>query len=221
VVGYLSSELRDQDALRVRAFRQGLSETGYLEGKNVAIEYRWAGGQYERLPELAADLVRRHVHVIATIGGSRVGFAAKSATATAPVIFGVGTDPVEAGLVGSLNRPEGNLTGVTILSAGLFEKRVELLRELVPNATAVAMLTNPNNQSSHAETRGAENGARSLGLELRVLNASSWSDIELAFTSLANSPANALIVDADAFIATRKPQIIARAAWPASASAAR
>src|SRR6476646_7723818 len=142
VVGYLSSELREQDAIRVRAFRQGLSETGYLEGKNVAIEYRWAEGQYERLPELAADLVGRHV---ATIGGSPVGFAAKSATATIPIIFGVGTNPVEAGLVGSLNRPDGNLTGVTILSTDLFEKRVELLRELVPNAAVIAMLANPNN----------------------------------------------------------------------------
>jgi putative ABC transport system substrate-binding protein len=210
LVGYLSAYLQENDGSDVRVFRQGLSEIGFVEGRNVSIEYRWAQAQYERLPELAADLVRHNVDVIAAIGGTPVVFAAKAATSVIPIIFGVGTNPVEAGLVGSLSRPEGNLTGVTILSSEIFEKRVDLLRALVPRASVIAMLVNPSNQQvTDPETRAAENGARALGLELRVLNVSSRADIESAFTTLSKSPADALIVTHDTFIATRKPEIVA------------
>ena len=156
VVGYLNSGLRETDGAPVRAVQQGLTENGFVEGKNVSIEYRWAEGQFDRLPELAADLVRRKVDVIVTIGGTPDAFAAKSATTAIPIVFGVGTNPVEVGLVESLNRPEGNLTGVTILSAEVAEKRVDLLRELVPKATAIALLANPNNRLIEAETRAVK-----------------------------------------------------------------
>jgi len=208
VVGYLSAAGRETDAARVRAVLKGLKETGFVEGKNLSVEYRWAEGHYDLLPELAADLVRLKVNVIVAIGGTPASFAAKSATTSIPIIFGVGTDPVEAGLVGSLNRPEGNLTGVTILSAELFEKRVDLLRELVPKATIIAMLANPNDKLTDAETRAAQAGARSLGVELRVLNASTPNDIVAAFLTLTKAPADALIVTTDAFIGMRKSQII-------------
>ena len=209
VVGYLSSGLGETDDTRVmRALQQGLSETGFVVGQNVSVEYRWAEGRLDRLPELAADLVRRKVDVITTICGMPCAFAAKSATTRIPIVFGVGTNPVEVGLVGSLNRPEGNLTGVTILSAQLAEKRVDLLRELMPSATAIAMLVNPNNRLIDAETGAAQNGARTLGLELRILNASSPSDIEPAFVTLAKSRIDALVVASDAFLATQKAQIL-------------
>jgi len=209
VVGYLSSLSRETDRTIVRAVQQGLTENGFVEGKNVSIEYRWAEGQFDRLPELAADLVRRKVDVIVTIGGTPDAFAAKSATTAIPIVFGVGTNPVEVGLVESLNRPEGNLTGVTILSAEVAEKRVDLLRELVPKATAIALLANPNNRLIEAETRAVKHGARSLGLELHILNASSPSDIEPAFVTLAKSRIDALVVTTDAFLYTRKAQILA------------
>ena len=212
VVGYLSGNLHEADATRVRAFRQGLSESGYVEGRNVVIEYRWAEGQYDHLPDLAADLVRRKVDVIIAMGGSPIALAAKSVTATIPIIFGVSVNPVEAGFVGSLNHPDGNLTGVTILSAELFEKRVELLRELMPKAKVIAVLANPNNRLENAETAAVEKGARALGLELRVLNASSVNDIEPVFARLAESPVDALIVSTDIFLGTRKPLIVALAA---------
>ena len=212
VVGYLSGNLREADATRVRAFLQGLSESGYVEGRNVVIEYCWAEGQYDHLPDLAADLVRRKVDVITAMGGSPIALAAKSVTATIPIIFGVSVNPVEAGFVGSLNHPDGNLTGVTILSAELFEKRVELLRELMPKAKVIAVLANPNNRLENAETAAAEKGARALGLELRVLNASSVNDIEPVFARLAESAVDALIVSTDIFLGTRKPLIVALAA---------
>ncbi len=209
VVGYLNSGLRETDGAPVRAVQQGLTENGFVEGKNVSIEYRWAEGQFDRLPELAADLVRRKVDVIVTIGGTPDAFAAKSATTAIPIVFGVGTNPVEVGLVESLNRPEGNLTGVTILSAEVAEKRVDLLRELVPKATAIALLANPNNRLIEAETRAVKHGARSLGLELHILNASSPSDIESAFATIAKYRIDALLVTSDSFLATRKTQILA------------
>jgi putative tryptophan/tyrosine transport system substrate-binding protein len=210
VVGYLSAGSREDDATRgiARAVLQGLRESGFVDGKNVRIEYRWAEGHYDRLPDLAADLVRSKVNVMVALA-TPATFAAKSATSSIPIIFGVGTDPVGVGLVQSLNRPEGNLTGVTILTAELFEKRVDLLRELVPKASQIAMLANPNDRLTDAETRAAQSGARSLGVDLRVLNASSANDIESAFATLANVPADALIVTTDPFIATRKPQVVA------------
>ena len=210
VVGYLSAGSREDDATRgiARAVLQGLRESGFVDGKNVRIEYRWAEGHYDRLPDLAADLVRSKVNVMVALA-TPATFAAKSATSSIPIIFGVGTDPVGVGLVQSLNRPESNLTGVTILTAELFEKRVDLLRELVPKASQIAMLANPNDRLTDAETRAAQSGARSLGVDLRVLNASSANDIESAFATLANVPADALIVTTDPFIATRKPQVVA------------
>ena len=165
VVGYLSAGSREDDATRgiARAVLQGLRESGFVDGKNVRIEYRSAEGHYDRLPELAADLVRSKVNLMVALA-TPATFAAKSATSSIPIIFGVGTDPVEVGLVQSLNRPESNLTGVTILTAELFEKRVDLLRELVPKASQIAMLANPNDRLTDAETRAAQSGARSLGV---------------------------------------------------------
>ena len=165
VVGYLSAGSREDDATRgiARAVLQGLRESGFVDGKNVRIEYRWAEGHYDRLPDLAADLVRSKVNVMVALA-TPATFAAKSATSSIPIIFGVGTDPVGVGLVQSLNRPESNLTGVTILTAELFEKRVDLLRELVPKASQIAMLANPNDRLTDAETRAAQSGARSSEL---------------------------------------------------------
>jgi putative tryptophan/tyrosine transport system substrate-binding protein len=170
VVGFLSSASPELWASRVRAFRQGLSEIGYDAGRNVAIEYRWANDQYDRLPELAADLVRRQVAVIVANGPAAL--AAKAATTTIPIVFLTGFDPVPFGLVASLNRPGGNLTGVSNLNAELGPKRLELLHELVPTATLMAVLVNQSNSNAESQTSDLQAAARSLGLQLHVLQAS-------------------------------------------------
>jgi putative tryptophan/tyrosine transport system substrate-binding protein len=189
-----------------------LAEVGYVEGRNLTIDYRWAEGQNDRLPVLAADLVRRQVAVIVTLISSAAALAAKSATQTIPIIFGTGGDPVELGLVKSLNRPGGNLTGVTTLSVEVAAKRLELLHELLPAANSFAVLVNPANRASRAETRELEVAARVLGVRLLVLNASNESDIEMTFATLVRERADAIMISGDFFLYDHSEQIIALAA---------
>jgi putative ABC transport system substrate-binding protein len=209
VIGWLNSGSADQFQYLVRAFRKGLGEAGYVEGRNVAIEYRWADGQYDRLPELAADLVRRQVSVIAATAGTRPAQSAKAATTTIPIVFSLGGDPVGLGLVGSFNRPEGNLTGVTTLTGELGPKRLELLRELVPAATSVAVLVNPANSNVATFSRDIQAAARTLGLQLNLLNASSERDFDAVFASLDQLRAAALLIGADPFFTSRSEQLAA------------
>jgi putative tryptophan/tyrosine transport system substrate-binding protein len=171
-------------------------------GQNVAIEYRWADGQYDRLPELAADLVRRQVAVIAATGGDPSAMAAKSVTTTIPIVFNVAEDPVKAGLVASLNRPGGNMTGVSMLTAAMEGKRVELLHELVPSATVIVVLLNPNFSEAGTESRMVDAAARALNRQIQILNASNDHDIEVAFAALAQQRAGALLVASDPFFSS-------------------
>jgi putative ABC transport system substrate-binding protein len=210
VIGYLSSRSPGDTATLVAAFRKGLGEAGYVEGQNVAIEYRFAANQYDRLPELAADLVRRRVAVIATMG-SPAAPAAKAATATIPVVFGIGDDPVTLGLVTSLNRPGGNLTGVTVLSAELGPKRLELAHELVPTAAIVAVLVNPSNTNTEPLSRDLQSAARAIGLQIHVLQASTEHDIDAAFATLLQVRAGALVIGTDPFFNSRSDQLAALA----------
>jgi putative ABC transport system substrate-binding protein len=197
----------------VAAFRQGLSETGYVEGQNVAIEYRHAEGRYDRLPALAADLVGRKVDLIATNGaGINAIFAAKSATSTIPIVSIMGADPVAAGLVTSLARPGGNLTGVSFLVVDLMQKRLELLSELVPQARVMALLVNPNNETTPRIMRDVQEAARVKGLQLAILKAGTESEIDAAFASLVEQQAGALVVGADPFFGDRREQVVALAA---------
>jgi putative ABC transport system substrate-binding protein len=211
VIGYLDSSLPNPSAPGVTAFRQGLSETGYVEGQNVAIEYRWAEYQYDRLPALAAALVDRKVDVIASIGGITGALAAKNASLTIPIVFMTGDDPVERGLITSLARPGGNLTGVSFLTVELMPKRLELVSELVPQAKVITLLVNPNSAGAERATREVEEAARAKVLRLYILKASTDSEIDAAFTSLAQLQAGALVVGADAFFNSRREQLVALA----------
>jgi putative ABC transport system substrate-binding protein len=212
VIGYLSPGSPESDAFRLTGFRQGLNETGYVEGENVTIEYRWAQGQYDRLPALAADLVRRQVTVIAAAGIPPT-FAAKAATSTIPIAFLVGVDPVKSSLIDSLKRPVGNMTGVAILSAELAGKRLDLLRELVPTAAVIVLLFNPASpEATETETSDLQDAARSLGLQLRRVPASTASEIDTAFKTLVEVRADALIVSTDPFFTNQRAQIVALAA---------
>ena len=212
VIGFLGTISPDRWASRLHAFRQGLSETGYVEGRNVGIEYRWAEGQNDRLPAVAADLVRRQVRVIATPESTPAAFAAKAATTTIPIVFSVGVDPVAVGLVASLNRPGGNLTGVTNLNAEILPKRLELMHELVPTATTIALLVNPSNPLvAETESRDAQTAARTLGLQLHVLHASTDRDFDTVFASLAQMRAVALVINTDVFFNSRSEQLAALA----------
>jgi putative tryptophan/tyrosine transport system substrate-binding protein len=210
VIGLLTGI--DLDDRMLDAVRQGLNEAGYVAGRNVAIEYRSAAGQYDRLPALAADLVRRRVAVIVAVNGTMSALSAKAATATIPIVFRTGADPVSLGLVASLNRPGGNATGVSFLVNLLAAKRLELLRELVPGATAVGDLVNPTNPNSEAETKDMQAAARALGQQLHILNASSERDIDAAFASFVQQRVDVLIVTADAFFSSRRDQLVALAA---------
>src|SRR5262244_3097272 len=212
VIGYLGSESPDVFAGRLTAFRQGLSETGFAEGQNVAIEYRWAENQYDRFPALLADLVRRNVTVITAVTGTPPALAAKAATTTIPIVFVTGGDPVALGLVASLNRPGGNLTGVSTLTVELGPKQLEVLRELVPTATIIALLVNPTNPTNAERlSRDLQAAARILGLQLHVLYASSERDFDAVFASLPRLRAGALIIGSDPFFNSRSQQLVALA----------
>ena len=215
LVGLLSGiHLPDR---QIGAVGQGLKDVGYIEGRNVAIKYRSAGGQFDRLPALAAELVGDPVAVLVTVTPA-AAVAAKNATATIPIVFATGADPVDLGLVSSLSRPGGNVTGVNFLVKALSAKRLGLLRELLPSATAIGFLVNPTNPASESETRDVQAAALALGLKLPVLNASSERDIDAAFASFAQQRVNAVIVSADAVFLSRRDQLVglaARHAMPA------
>ena len=209
VIGFLNSSSSDADGDRVRAFRQGLSEAGYADGRNVTIEYRWADGQNDRLPSMAADLVRRRVNVIVT-GGTPATLAAKAATTTIPIVFVLSTDPVEAGLVASLNRPGGNLTGVTGLNVELAPKKLELLHELLPSTTILALLVNPTNAiAAENQSRTVQAAARTFGLQLHILHASTERDFDSVFASLVQLRAGALVIGSDLFFTSHSEQLAA------------
>jgi putative tryptophan/tyrosine transport system substrate-binding protein len=208
VIGWLHFASPGPFAYQVVAFRQGLAENGYTEGQNVAIEYRWAEGHNDRLPALAADLVGRKVDVIYAVGPPAT-VAAKNATATIPIVFSVGIDPVAAGLVASLPRPGGNLTGVSIIAGDLTPKRLELLSELVPQAKLFGLLVNPD--EANPGTRKLEEAARAKGLQLAVVKASSESGIDAAFATLANLHADALVIGDAVFFTFRREQLVALA----------
>ena len=212
VIGFLNADSPQGYARQLSAFLKGLGENGYVEGRNVAIEYRWSDGDYDKLPALAAELVRRQVAVIATINTPTI-LAAKAATQTIPIIFGVGVDPIKFGLVASLNHPGGNFTGITQLNIEMEAKRVQLLHELVPVATSIALLINPTSPAySEAATEAAQSAAQILGVRLLVLNASTESAIEAAFITLLKERAGSLLVSGDSFLVSKRDQIVALAA---------
>ena len=206
VIGYLDSQSPGTFADYLRAFRQGLKETGYVEGENVATEYRLAEGQIDRLPALAADLVRRQVAVIVA-GGPPAALAAKAATTTIPIVFGVGDDPVKIGLVASLTRPGGNLTGINFFAAELAAKRLELLREMMPAAARVAVLVDPNFTLTEFQVRDAETAARAMGLQIQVANASTSREINAAFATFVRDRPDALVVGTGPFFTSRRVQL--------------
>jgi putative ABC transport system substrate-binding protein len=208
VIGFLGMTSPGPFASYVAAFRQGLSETGYTEGQNVAIEYRWAEGSYDRLPGLAADLVGRKVDLIATSGGPPAAQAAKNASSTIPIVF-IASDPVELGLVASLARPGGNLTGVSTMLAELTAKRLELLSELVPQAKVIALLVNPGGPNTERTIGDVQEAARTKGVQLQILKAGSESEIDAAFATLVRLPAGALVVGTDPFFVSRRDQFVA------------
>jgi putative ABC transport system substrate-binding protein len=212
VVGFLNPASPDAFPHRLRAFRQGLKETGYVEGENVAILYAWAEGQYERLPALAAELVRRQVAVIAATGGPPSALAAKTATPTIPIVFSVGEDPVRLGLVASFARPGGNATGINILITEVVAKRMELLHELLPRAARFAVLINPASPETTSSLRAVEAAARTIGVQVQFVNASTHREIDAAFATLVHDRPDALFVAPDPFFASRRVQIATLAA---------
>jgi putative ABC transport system substrate-binding protein len=208
VVGYLEAGLPEALPHRLAAFRKGLSETGYVEGQNVAIEYRWAQDQYDRLPELAADLVRRRVAVIATPGSAQGSLAAQAATTTIPIVFSTGVDPVKVGLVASLNRPGGNVTGVSSMTGELGTKQLGLLQELLSGATRFAVLANPNNETTEAVIENLRTAALAIGVQIDVFYAGTNRDIDTVFASLAQKRVDALLVSPDPLFANRRVQLV-------------
>ena len=214
VIGFLSGQSPDTSAHLVAAFHQGLNEIGYTEGQNVAVEYRWAVGQVDRLPALAADLVGRKVAVIAATagGGTAASLAAKAATATIPIVFTSGVDPVKIGLVASLNRPGGNATGIAWLALALDAKRMGLLHELVPRVTAVAVLLNPTFPDAADQLSKVQDAARTIGKSITILNARNIREIDVAFQTLVQMRTGALLVGTDPFLLSRREQLVALAA---------
>jgi putative ABC transport system substrate-binding protein len=212
VIGFLNPASAPEWAARIAAFRQGLAEAGYTEGRNVTIEVRWAEGNYERLPALAAELVRRRVAVIVATGGGPTVMAAKAATSTIPIVFTLGGDPVKLGLVASLNRPGGNVTGVSLSSTELAAKRLEVLHALVPQTTAIGMLVNPNSPNADSEASLTLEATRRLGLELTVLRARTEQEIDQAFSAFVRARSGALVIGSDVFYELRRERLVALAA---------
>jgi putative ABC transport system substrate-binding protein len=212
VIGFMGLETPDVYADRLGAFRQGLKETGFVEGQNVAVEFRWAQGQYDRYPEMAAELVRRQVAVIAATGGEPSPQSAKAATQTIPIVFTATGDPVRDGLVASLNRPGGNVTGITIFGPAAVTKRVQLMHELIPQTATIAYLMNPNHPSGEIEMRAAQTAARSLGKEMPVFRASDEREIDTAFATMAQQQVGALVVASDPFFYSRRGEVASLAA---------
>jgi putative ABC transport system substrate-binding protein len=212
VIGYLIGPSPGPSAPGLAAFHKGLRETGYVEGQNLTIEYRWADGHYDRLPTLADELVRRKVDVMVTRGGTTAALAAKHATSTIPIIFEMGSDPVADGLVASLARPGGNLTGVSLLVVELMAKRVELLRELVPRAGVIALLVNPNNVNIERVIRDVQDATVTKGIQLHILMAGREGEIDGAFESLVQRSTRALLVATDPFIDSQRERLVALAA---------
>jgi putative tryptophan/tyrosine transport system substrate-binding protein len=211
VVGFLGSGSPNPFAQAVAALNRGLNQSGYTEGQNVTIEYRWAEGQFHRLPGLATDLVRRQVALILT-SGPPASSAAKAATGTIPIVFTTGDDPVAAGLVTSLNRPGGNVTGVSFFTIALGAKRLELLHELVPNATVFAMIVNPKSPNADVQLKDAQAAARALGQQIHVFNASTENEIDAAFALVAKQKSDALLVGTDPFFTSQRDRLVALAA---------
>jgi putative ABC transport system substrate-binding protein len=212
VIGFLSGATSDGYVPFVAAFRRGLSEAGWVDGHNMMIEYRWAEGHYERLPALADELIARKVDVIATSGGLAAAYAAKNATSTIPIVFTSGDDPVASGIVASLARPGGNLTGVSFLNVELTAKRLELLSDLVPQARTIALLVNPTNPNAERIMRDAQEAARAKGVQLHMLQAANESGIDSAFVTLAELRISALLVGSDPFFVSRREQLVGLAA---------
>jgi putative ABC transport system substrate-binding protein len=210
VIGYVGPGSLDTSAARLRAFRQGLSEAGFVEGRNVAIEYRWADYHMENLPALAADLVRRQVNVI-TVAGVPAALAAKAATRTIPIVFSFGVDPVALGFVASLNRPGGNITGVANLGGELGAKRLELIHEVVPSANPIGVLLNPANPSFDSQTRDMQAAAQARGVRLQIVHANAERDFDAAFAALLEMRAGALVIGNDALLINRSEQLAALA----------
>jgi putative tryptophan/tyrosine transport system substrate-binding protein len=208
VIGFLNNQSSDTNADRLRAFRQGLKDIGYVEGENVAIEYRWAENQNDRLPALAAELVRRQVALIATTVGTAPALAAKAATTTIPIVFAVGEDPVRLGLVANLARPGRNLTGINFFNSELVAKRLELLREMVPTATRVAVLVNPGGPTAETTIRDVEPAARAMGLQIQIFNASTSREIDAAFATFVRERPDALYVGNEPFFNSRRVQLV-------------
>src|SRR5215471_11250245 len=218
VVGFLHSGSPEPNANRVAAFRKGLSEAGYVEGQNVAIEFRWAAGQDDRLPDLAADLIRRRVAVIATPASTTASLTAKAATTSIPIVFAIAADPVALGLIASLNRPGGNATGVSFLFVELVSKQLGMLRELVPEANRFVALVNPNSVFTESVVKDLQASASALGLPIEILRAGTGREIDAAFATLVQKPGGALLVGPDAVFVNRRAQIVtlvARHALPA------
>jgi putative tryptophan/tyrosine transport system substrate-binding protein len=213
VVGFIRPTSAEESTKLLTAFRGGLAETGHVEGHNVIIEYRWAGNRYDQLPGLASDLVRRQVAVIAAPGGTPSVLASKAATTTIPIVFAIGSDPVKDGLVASLNRPGGNLTGFTTFGSALGAKRIELLHDLLPTATVIALLVQPNYSEADSQVKEVQSAVTSFGNRLLVLNASTEREIDRAFRALAEQRANALLVASDPFLLSRREQLVALAAY--------
>jgi putative tryptophan/tyrosine transport system substrate-binding protein len=209
VIGYLGGNFPEDssNAAGLPIFRKGLSENGFVEGRNVAVEYHWSEGDYHRLPGLAADLVRRPVAAIVAVGALPLALAAKAATTTIPIVFGIGGDPIKLGLVKSLNRPSGNLTGVTNLSTEVLSKRLELLHELVPTATKIALFVNPTNPAAETQSRDALAAARTLGLQFHVLHASTEREIDVGFATLAQLQTGGLVIAGDGLFVSRSEQL--------------
>jgi putative tryptophan/tyrosine transport system substrate-binding protein len=208
VIGFLGAPSPDVYAQYTAAIRQGLQETGFVEGQNVAIEYRWAAGQFDRLPALAMDLVRQRVAAIVTIGGTPAAVAAKAATSNIPIVFMVASDPVQLGLVTSFNRPGGNATGVAMMGVELEAKRLELIRELVPKAALIGMLVNPINPQAESQLQGIQEAARIIGQQVVFLNASTRSELETAFANLVRRRPDALIVGQDTFVFSERELLV-------------